>query len=111
MCSIDKKWERADQFSNNERKKYLEAKRTGKRYNLRCRKHTQAPAPELTCSNCDEVKQLDGFSNAQRKADPDVRRCRDCIRDTETHQLYDDLNVCFLSVPQFSISRRARQSY
>lgn len=93
MCSVDEQWERSDQFSNNERRKYLDARRMGKPYNIRCRKHNQAPPPELTCSNCDERKPHEDFSNSQRKADPDVRRCRLCVNYTETVELLAHMPV------------------
>lgn len=90
---MDKKWERMDQFSNNELKKYTNAKRTSRPYNIRCRKHTQAPRLELTCSNCDERKPYEDFSNAQRKEDADLRRCRICVDYTETIDLFQGMSV------------------
>lgn len=93
LCSVDKKWERMDQYSNNELKKYNDAKRMRKPYSIRCRKHTQAPRLELTCSNCNERKPHEDFSNAQRKEDSDRRRCRICVNYTETIDLFQNMPV------------------
>lgn len=82
-----------DQFSKNELRKYNDAKRMRKTYNIRCRKHTQAPRLELTCSNCQEVKPLEDFSNAQRKEDADRRRCRICVNYTETIDMFENMPV------------------
>lgn len=82
-----------DQFSNNELKKYADAKRMNKPYSVRCRKHTQACSLELTCSHCDERKPSRDFSNAQRKEVADRRRCRICVNYTETFDLFQNLPV------------------
>ncbi|KAJ4423448.1 hypothetical protein N0V82_001921 [Gnomoniopsis sp. IMI 355080] len=93
LCSVDKQWERMDQYSNNELKKYNDSKRMHKPYSIRCRKHSQAPRLELTCSTCHERKPHEDFSNAQRKEDADRRRCRICVDYTETIDLFQNMPV------------------
>ncbi|KAF3765849.1 hypothetical protein M406DRAFT_329707 [Cryphonectria parasitica EP155] len=82
-CTVDNKFERLDQFSQNQLNKYRDAKRAGRPAQLRCRKHIQGTATELKCDDCDEYKPLSEFSNASRKASNRSRRCRDCIAWTE----------------------------
>lgn len=82
-----------DQYSNNELRKYNDARRMHKAFNIRCRKHSQAPSLELTCSTCHERKPHEDFSNAQRKEDTDRRRCRICVDYTETIDLFQNMPV------------------
>lgn len=99
-----------DQFSNRELKKYTAAKRMRKPYHARCRKHTQAPLLELTCSHCEESKPYEDFSNAQRKEDDDSRRCRTCVNYTETYDVFQNLPVRpFLFQGSVSLSAKRLQ--
>ncbi|CAN8103778.1 unnamed protein product [Discula destructiva] len=92
LCSVDNNWERADQYSNNERKKYMDAKRMGdSSFHATCRKHAAMPLTELTCTHCDERKPLEEFSKAERKVLNEHRRCRVCVNYTETLRLYDGM--------------------
>lgn len=83
VCTVDGKFERRDQFSQNELKRYTEAKRKGNTVHMRCRKHTQGSVFELVCKDCGQAKALNHFSNAARKVNGS-RRCRDCVSWTES---------------------------
>ncbi|KAI4126446.1 MAG: hypothetical protein LQ347_004970 [Umbilicaria vellea] len=52
---------------------------TGPAY-VKCRICTGQQVNEMTCVVCDKVKDLDGFSKAQRRT-PDTARCLECVRD------------------------------
>lgn len=70
------------EFSKKANTQYQEARRRGRSYKVMCKRHTDGNVQELLCEDCGEVKPVDAFSNAARKAN-NMPRCRDCVSWTE----------------------------
>lgn len=69
-------------FSNKATAQYQEAKRRGGSYKVKCKQHTGGNVQELQCDDCGEIKPINAFSNASRRANS-TPRCRDCVSWTE----------------------------
>lgn len=85
-CRVDDKYERRDQFSSNQLKKYDEAKRRRKPVEVTCLKHTTGAVLELRCDTCCQVRDINLFSKGSRKVGG-RQDCRDCISWTEADQV------------------------
>lgn len=81
FCSVGHYAPMSD-FSNKATTQYQEAKHRGRFCKVVCKRHTGGSIQELRCDDCGEIKSIDAFSNAARKAH-NSPRCRDCVSWTE----------------------------